>query len=94
MRDHLGGGSRALVVLVLTLAAAATGWYVPARAAAPTPGAARYRVSLTADDTGTTWRGRESVTFTNTAAAPLDRIWFRLWANGSGRCTDPAITIT
>jgi hypothetical protein len=94
MRNHLGGGSRALVVLALTLAATVTGWHVPAHAATPTPGAARYRISLTADDTGTVWRGRESVTFTNTGAAPLDHVWFRLWANGTGRCTDPAITIT
>ena len=94
MRNHLGGGSRALVVLALTLVATVTGWNVPADAGTPTPGAARYRVSLTADDTGTVWRGRESVTFTNTGAASLDHVWFRLWANGPGRCTDPAITIT
>jgi len=94
MRNHLGGGSRALVVLVFTLSAAVTGWNVPAHAATPTPGAARYQVSLTADDTGTIWHGRESVTFSNTGAWPLDDVWFRLWANGHGRCADPAITIT
>jgi hypothetical protein len=67
--------------------------------AAPTevtrnPADPAYTVRLRADATGRTWSGWESVSFANADAAPLGRVWFRLWSNGLDGCDPMAITIT
>lgn len=59
-----------------------------------TPGNPRYVVSLRSGGLGRTWRGTESVTFTNLAADPLSKIWLRLWSNGVLGCGFNAITVS
>jgi hypothetical protein len=58
-------------------------------AADPEVFAPAYAVSLRAANGGFDWSGRESIAFTNPGATPLDRIWVRLWGNGSGGCRAP-----
>jgi hypothetical protein len=58
------------------------------------PGAPAYTVRLTGDATGTVWSGHESVRFANTAGAPLDEVYLRLWDNAHGTCAAPPITVT
>jgi Peptidase family M1 domain len=53
-----------------------------------------YTVRLRSDASGRTWAGSESVSFANAAAAPLGRVWLRLWSNGLDGCDPMAITIT
>jgi hypothetical protein len=53
-----------------------------------------YTVHLRSDASGRTWSGWESVSFANVDAAPLGRVWFRLWSNGLDGCDPLAITIT
>ncbi|WP_328972200.1 M1 family metallopeptidase [Streptomyces sp. NBC_00239] len=50
------------------------------------PSAPAYRVALRADDTGTRWTGRETVTFGNRSATPLREVYVRLWGNGTDGC--------
>jgi Peptidase family M1 domain len=57
------------------------------------PGAPRYVVSLRGDSVGHSWRGKESITFTNLEADPLTTIWLRLWSNGVKGCRAQAIAI-
>jgi hypothetical protein len=74
--------------LALALAALAVG---AARAAAGEPDATApaYDVALRGSDRGRHWSGRETIAFTNPGAAPLDRIWIRLWGNGGIGCRTP-----
>jgi hypothetical protein len=71
----------ALAVLALTPAAAAAG--------EPDATAPAYDVALRGSDRGRHWEGRETVAFTNPGAAPLDRVWVRLWGNGGNGCRRP-----
>ncbi len=73
-----------LVCLQATTAAAAPTGTTTARG----PGAVSYDISLRTG-AGARWRGTESVTFTNTGAIPLHRIWLRLWGNGLSGCIAP-----
>ena len=57
------------------------------------PGSPAYVVSLRGDALGHSWRGRESITFTNLEADPLSTIWLRLWSNGVNGCGAQAITV-
>ncbi|GAA1697959.1 M1 family metallopeptidase [Kribbella yunnanensis] len=50
----------------------------------PAPGAPSYEVSLTGTPDGRTWSGRETVSFTNTAAEALPEVYVRLWGNSRG----------
>lgn len=59
-----------------------------------TPAAPSYTVSLTSNTSGTTWTGHESVTFTNTAADPLNEVYLRLWDNYHGSCPSTPITVS
>lgn len=66
----------------------------PAASASPldmvrTPADPAYTVALSADASGTTWTGTESVTFTNVASVSLSRVWIRLWDNGIAGCPQP-----
>jgi hypothetical protein len=69
-----------------------------AAAAAPdatrTPGTVAYTVNLTSNSTGGTWTGHESVTFSNTSAAPLAEVYLRLWDNAHGNCPSTPITVS
>ena len=58
------------------------------------PGSPAYVVSLRGDALGHSWRGRESITFTNLEADPLSTIWLRLWSNGVKGCGARAIIVT
>ncbi|WP_405055825.1 M1 family metallopeptidase [Kribbella sp. NBC_01505] len=49
-----------------------------------TPGVPSYEVSLTGTPDGRTWSGRETVSFTNTAAEALPEVYLRLWGNSDG----------
>jgi len=72
----------AVIVVVVLLGAAAA----PAVAGEPDPTAPAYEVALTGSERGMRWKGRETISFTNPGAAPLDRIWIRLWGNGGWGC--------
>ncbi|MGI8779697.1 MAG: M1 family aminopeptidase [Solirubrobacteraceae bacterium] len=76
---------RPLVSLLLALAVLALA-PAPARAGEPDAIAPAYDVSLQGFDRGLRWTGRETIAFTNPGAAPLDRIWVRLWGNGVLGC--------
>ena len=80
----------AVVLVMLTAACSAA----PARAAAAGPGEGAYRVHLKSNDDATSWRGRQTVAFTNQDDQPLSRIWLRLWANGVDRCGPRAVRVT
>src|SRR4051794_31454775 len=88
------GTTLVLAARVLTAVGPAAG---PASAALTdatrSPGTAAYTVSLTSDDTGGTWTGRESVTFTNTSPTPLPDIYLRLWDNAHGTCAAPPVAV-
>ncbi len=71
----------ALAALLLALVAAA-----PARAGEPDATAPAYEVALAGTARGFRWTGRETIAFTNPGAAPLTRIWVRLWGNGGYGC--------
>ena len=58
------------------------------------PGSPAYVVSLRGDALGHSWRGKESITFTNLEADPLSTIWLRLWSNGVKGCGARAIVVT
>ena len=74
--------------LALALAALALG-AAPAAAGEPDATAPAYDVGLRGTDEGRRWSGRETISFTNPGAAPLDRIWIRLWGNGGNGCRTP-----
>lgn len=56
------------------------------QAVAGTPAKAVYDVGLRSNASGTQWRGRQKVYFTNTSATPLKEIYLRLWGNGLDGC--------
>jgi hypothetical protein len=60
---------------------------------APAPDAPSTRVHLAAHDGARSWRGAQTISFSNPGAAPLDAIWLRLWANGVGGCQTQAVRI-
>ena len=72
----------ALLAAVLALAAGAP----PASAGEPDPTAPAYAVALAGSERGMRWTGRETITVTNPGAAPLERMWVRLWGNGGWGC--------
>ena len=74
--------------LVLALAVLAAG-AAPAAAGEPDATAPAYEVALSGSERGRHWTGRETISFTNPGAAPLDRIWIRLWGNGGNGCASP-----
>ncbi|WP_330334331.1 M1 family metallopeptidase [Streptomyces sp. NBC_00536] len=62
----------------------------PARAAsAATPDRPSYDVALRADDDGSHWTGRQTVSFRNAARTPLRSVDVRLWGNGTDGCGTP-----
>ena len=60
-----------------------------AAAGEPDATAPAYDVALRGSDGGRVWSGRETIALTNPGAAPLDRIWIRLWGNGGHGCRTP-----
>ena len=74
--------------LALALAALALG-AAPAAAGEPDATAPAYDVALRGSEQGRHWSGRETISFGNPGAAPLDRIWVRLWGNGGNGCRVP-----
>jgi hypothetical protein len=76
---------RALAVAIAGLALGAG----PASAGEPDATAPAYDVALRGSDKGRNWSGRETISFTNPGAAPLDQIWIRLWGNGGNGCRRP-----
>jgi hypothetical protein len=76
---------RALFVALLGLAFGPGG----AVAGEPDATAPAYELALRGSDRGRHWSGRETIAFTNPGAAPLDRIWIRLWGNGGNGCRRP-----
>lgn len=88
-------------VAASVLAALAAG-LVPALGTAPvladeavrTPSNAEYSYDLAVSHRARRWAGSGSVTFENTGTGPLDVVWFRLWANSTGGCGDPAIDVS
>jgi peptidase M1-like protein len=77
--------TRALVAVVLALACTAG----PAAAGEPEPTSPSYDVALRGSDHGRRWSGRETISLSNPGAAPLARIWMRLWGNGGHGCRRP-----
>jgi hypothetical protein len=61
----------------------------PAAAGEPDATAPAYDVELRGSERGRHWSGRETISFTNPGAAPLDRVWVRLWGNGGNGCRRP-----
>lgn len=57
------------------------------------PGDPYYVVHLRASEGGRVWTGRAAVSFTNLEAAPLGRVYLRLWSNGVDGCATHAIEI-
>jgi Peptidase family M1 domain len=84
----------AAIVAVLATAGAVTARPADVAFATPTPDQASYVVHLRTGERARLWTGTESVTFTNTGTVGLDQVWFRLWANGPGRCREPGIEVT
>ncbi len=80
---------RPLILAVLALA------LLPGAAAAGEPDATApaYGLDLTGSDGGFRWQGRETLTITNPGAAPLDRVWVRLWGNGANGCGNAAVQV-
>jgi len=74
----------AVVLVVLTTFLAVPAHAVPG--VERSPGAAAYDVRLGSDATGTTWSGRERISFTNTSSAPLAEVYLRLWGNAWDGC--------
>ena len=66
-------------ILLLLLAPASL--LVPSYEVPPTPS---YEVQLTSNADGTTWSGRESVSFTNTSPDSMAEVYLRLWGNTAG----------
>ncbi len=58
----------------------------PAAAGEPDATAPAYDVALRGTHEGRRWSGRQAIAFTNPGAAPLERIWIRLWGNGGHGC--------
>jgi hypothetical protein len=61
---------------------------------ARTPDRPLYTLTLRSDALAAHWRGHESVSFENAAAAPLARVYLRLWDNGITGCQRPGIRVT
>jgi len=61
----------------------------PAAAGEPDATAPAYDVALRGSDGGRHWAGRETISFTNPGATPLEEIWIRLWGNGGHGCRSP-----
>ncbi|GHG28778.1 M1 family metallopeptidase [Streptomyces zaomyceticus] len=57
-----------------------------ARPRAATPDRPSYDVTLRADDDGSRWTGRQTVSFRNADRAPLRSVDLRLWGNGTDGC--------
>jgi hypothetical protein len=84
----------AVAFLAPSTAATAAATADPAAPVIRNPGDPSYVVSLRGSRLGHTWRGRESITFTNLEAEPLTMIWLRLWSNGVKGCGARAIFVT
>ncbi|MEU2078413.1 M1 family metallopeptidase [Streptomyces sp. NPDC013489] len=56
---------------------------------AATPDRPSYDVALRADDDGSRWTGRQTVSFRNAARTPLRSVDVRLWGNGTDGCGSP-----
>ena len=82
----------ATAVVLMMLAAACSA--APARAAAAGPDEGAYRVHLKSNGDATSWRGGQTVAFTNQDDQPLARVWLRLWANGADGCGPRAVRVT
>ena len=88
-RSLVTGLLAAMVVSALPLVAA-----TPAGADADDPISvepAAYVVDLASSSRARDWDGTQTVTIRNNDSAPLDLVWFRLWANGVTGCSDPAV---
>ena len=88
-RSLVPGLLAALVVSTLPLVTA-----TPAGADADDPVTvepAAYVVDLASSSHARDWDGTQTVTIRNNGSAPLDLVWFRLWANGVTGCSDPAV---
>ena len=87
---------RRLLIATLVASLGVSLGVAPAASAAVVraPASASYRVHLTSDKQGHTWVGTESVTFTNTSAAPMRTVWLHLWSNGVKGCGAHAIAVS
>ncbi|WP_406055202.1 M1 family metallopeptidase [Streptomyces sp. NBC_01077] len=56
---------------------------------AATPDRPSYDVALRADDDGSHWTGRQTVSFRNADRTPLSSVDVRLWGNGADGCGAP-----
>ena len=45
------------------------------------PNASRYQIISTIDPVARTWQGQQTLTYTNQSGVPLDKLYFRLFAN-------------
>lgn len=73
-------------LIALAALAFLAGGAQPAAAGEPDPTAPAYEVALTGTDGGMRWTGRETISFSNPGAVPLERVWVRLWGNGGWGC--------
>ncbi|MBV8933728.1 MAG: M1 family metallopeptidase, partial [Kutzneria sp.] len=76
-------------VAALSLLATVTIGQSTATAAADptrTPYQASYSATLSSDDTGANWTGRQTISFANASSQPLTEVYLRLWDNYFGSC--------
>jgi hypothetical protein len=86
--------ARRLLPLVLSASLLAPSPPAPAADPVRNPGDPSYRVRLSTGPAGRVWRGTQTITFANLAAAPLSLIYLRLWSNGVEGCRAPAIVVS
>ncbi|WP_328942082.1 M1 family metallopeptidase [Streptomyces sp. NBC_00250] len=83
----------AAALLLVPQAAVAQDPVEPADSAPPvrvaTPDRPSYDVVLRADDDGSRWTGRQTVSFRNASRTPLSSVDVRLWGNGTEGCGAP-----
>jgi hypothetical protein len=90
----VGVAVRRIAVLPLILPLLIATSPVAAGKEMPGPGSPAYDVQLTANESGTTWTGRERISFTNTSTSPMPEIYLRLWGNSWDGCTNSPVRVS